>query len=208
MNNNECNNNRIERLQKSLELCSKGEEIFQYIKYDDVDGVKLYIDQVNTKTSGFDETPLHVCLEQETTNLEILKLLLDNGANVNSVNSEAEGEYTPLHKYFMHCLQLNIDVINLLMDRGLDLTMRDEFGSTAFVKLIERDDSHKYIKLIMYMIEKGCDPYILDNVENNIAHNYLMTNSHPDMINFLKKDLKIDFEQKNLYGMTPLYFIK
>ena len=67
-------------------------------------------------------TPLHLAVIIGKT--EIIKLLLDNGANV---NAKAEDDITPLH-----IAQLNDDkkIAKLLIENGADINARDKYGLT------------------------------------------------------------------------------
>ncbi|QDJ95135.1 ankyrin repeat protein [Hypsugopox virus] len=181
-----------------------GEEIFDYVRNKNINGIITYINQVNI-CNEFGETPLHVCLEATDVDIDVLELLLMNGAEINSVTNNEK--YTPLFYYCLYSTNYNMDVFDMLVKYGANLNALDESGCTPIIDFISRKQSYNYISFIKHMINKGCNPYICDIFKNNVAHHYLMCDSDPRMIDFLKNDLKIDFNQENIYGLTPTVFI-
>jgi ankyrin repeat protein len=75
-------------------------------------------------------TPLH-CVAQWGNN-EAVKLLLDNGADI---NAKDEKDYTPIHWAIVNG---TLDTVSLLRDRGADLSAVTAFGETAADMLEKR----------------------------------------------------------------------
>lgn len=96
--------------------------IFENVVRNDIEGLRrLLLDQPNlvNARSDCDWTPLHRAVG--SSRLEIAKLLLECGANVNALGRAAE---TPLH------LADNIPMVRLLLLHGADPRKADRNGMT------------------------------------------------------------------------------
>ena len=88
---------------------------------------------VNGRLPGLTFKPIHVAVN--TGNLDIVKLLLDNGA---SINMKDNSGYTPLHhaanrKKKHDSMEINaklIDIANLLIDRGANMNINSDDNNT------------------------------------------------------------------------------
>ena len=92
-----------------------------------------------------DSTPLHHAAGFGNT--ETIKLLLDNGADVNAKN-RLEG--TPLHWAVR-----SDEKTRLLLERGADINSKTQNGSTPLYLASRRRDSHSVLRLLL---KKGADP--------------------------------------------------
>ncbi len=82
-------------------------------------------------------------------NIEIIKFLIDNGADVNQANN---GGYTPLE---MAALAGNLEAVKLLVDKVSDINQEDlVFGWTPLTAAINYGLNLELIKLL---IQKGAD---------------------------------------------------
>jgi len=98
------------------------------------DGEKLTSSTVNT--------PLIAAIRKE--NKSLVKLLLDNGADI---NYSGDGMETAI----VACAKTgNKDIIKLLVNIGADLNRKDEVGFTAldYARIKDYDDLFEYLKSI------------------------------------------------------------
>lgn len=91
------------------------------------------------ETQRYTTTPLYVAVQQD--DLEIAKLLLDAGANPNAQNVDL---WFPLSN------AQSIEMVQLLLDHGADIHLRDEIGSDA---LCGQDDPD----VAVYLIQAGAE---------------------------------------------------
>ena len=94
-----------------------------------------------------DSTPLHHAAG--FGDIETMKLLLDNGADVNAKN-RLEG--TPLHWAVR-----SEEKTRLLLERGAEINSKTQDGSTPLYLASRRRDSHSVLRLLL---DKGADPNI------------------------------------------------
>ena len=94
-----------------------------------------------------DSTPLHHAAG--FGDIETIKLLLDNGADVNTKN-RLDG--TPLHWAVR-----SDEKMRLLLKRGADINSKTQNGSTPLYLASRRRDSHS---VLLLLLDKGADPNI------------------------------------------------
>lgn len=73
----------------------------------------------------------------ENKNIEIIKLLLKKGANVNLIYQE----YTPL---IVACYRNNEEIVKLLLDCGADVDLQNINTNTALMFYIEKKYKYKH----------------------------------------------------------------
>lgn len=102
----------------------------------------------------YDNTPLFYIRDAK-----VLKLLIDNKANVN-----AKGQYneTPIMSV------RNLAALKLFIENGSDVNARTKYGNTALSSIIDRGSRKKEIyteqlKMILALLIKGAKPNIQDN---------------------------------------------
>jgi ankyrin repeat protein len=92
-------------------------------------------------------TPLY--LSAEKNNIELCKLLLDFGANINDLPS-------PLS---MACISANFDLCKFFLDRGADINLKDSRGNSALQNLMHcgafRYKDNEILKICKLLIENG-----------------------------------------------------
>ena len=131
--------------------------------------------KVNGKDKNYNNiSPLHVAVENG--NVEIVKLLLDNGANVNARNESKltplmfiDSDATPdLIKVLLNAGakvnardeseedvllstidSISVDVLNALIKGGADVRHADKSGVTAMMKAAENEDLEKVTALVL-----------------------------------------------------------
>ena len=123
---------------------------------------------VNVDVRIDDESLLHsaVCFAEYKT----VKLLLDHGANINSINSRYE---TPLHR----CVQVidtkkRLPIVSLLLDSGAILHTVNRHGDSLIVSAlftnigynISEDRQH----LLNTLITHGCDLWFNDRLDSTL----------------------------------------
>ena len=96
-------------------------------------------------------TPLHYACREG--NFEMVKFLIENGANVN-----IENHYSTIYPIFDAITSLNnqkthLQIIQLLIDNGANIKKVDSFGNTLLYHAIEQEN----IILIELLIQLGCD---------------------------------------------------
>lgn len=105
-------------------------------------------------------------------NAEIIKLLLDNGANVNDVTRKNR---TPLHRA---CIQIRPEVIKVLLDHGANFNAVDNLGRTPLLyllfngmirKLGEGEDFLRSLKLLL--LHDASNVFIGNAFKNSILSN-------------------------------------
>ncbi|GAA5807647.1 hypothetical protein MFLAVUS_001017 [Mucor flavus] len=104
------------------------DDIFGYARQDNLEKLSLAITQDSKLLDSKDQdgfTVLH--LASDRGNIEIVKYLIDAGANLN-IQTDEDKE-TALH---LACISEQFEVAKLLIDRGIDQTLVDAEGKTAF----------------------------------------------------------------------------
>ena len=133
--------------------------------------------------------------------LEIVKLLLDAGANVNIQNFRCEGKKTAL-EYICHKTPINIQIFKLLLEAGYDVNLADTKGNTILMYLCKKKCYYDYWNLINYeavklLIDYGAD-INLKNIKGktpmDIASKY-----NKKLVNlFPKKSLENNYSYINI----------
>lgn len=125
-----------------------------YVKIGDIDMVRQMIGNVDVNQQGGYGVPLIEASRKG--HLEIVKLLIQHGANVNVV----EGMYTPLHVASVYG---NLEIVKELLnnERGVEINInwKDNLGITALHEASVRC----HFDIIKYLIKNGADINFLDN---------------------------------------------
>jgi ankyrin repeat protein len=174
-------------------------QLFNAIKKHNLNTVKSIINTDNSlvnavhKTTDFEKRDAltYAVLHKD---LDIIKFLLDKGANVNAKDSNGR---TPIHMAFMNDQIPPFDIIKLLIENGADLHVRDNKGNTPFhVACIFLDD----VNIINYLIDNGADINTKNNAGDTILHDIRDKNIFKLLI-----EKGINLNAKNKMGETPLY---
>lgn len=124
----------------------------------DIETVKQLIkdgDDIN-ETNTVGETPLYTTMyiNEEKIDIEMLKLLLKNGADP-TISSDEE-DWTILHEA---ALRGDLAAIDLLLQYNADINQRDLYGETPiFQTVYEQDDT----KTFQYLVDKGANLMIIN----------------------------------------------
>ena len=130
--------------------------LFQAIAQEDNETVKNLINsgfKINTKDSR-NNTALHVAVEHG--NLEIVKFLLERGADVNAKN---KSNLTPICTMGADNENTGIEILKLLIAKGADVNVPNEDKETLLMKASE-DGSLEGVKMFL---EAGANPNLRDD---------------------------------------------
>lgn len=111
---------------------------------------------LNSNVGG---TALNIAIEKNY--LDVAKLLIEKGADINVVrhiydhNDERSYSYFPLHISLVKDLP---DLVNLLIEKGADVNSKDYEGKTALHLIANKlGYREEYLKVVRFLIEKGAD---------------------------------------------------
>lgn len=130
-------------------------------------------------------------------NYEIVKLLIEHGADVNIIPSSGTNT---LHLAVYH--NAPMDILQMLMDAGVDKNKKDKDGLTALHIAVKKNFSH----IIEFLIESGVDMNAKSKLGLTPLHYALYDDS--SSIHCLKELLEhgASINEPNSNGDTPLHF--
>lgn len=171
------------------------DEIFDIIKKRDLEKLKLWFEQggkVDVKnTEG--KTPL--ALAALLGNVEILTLLLKNGAM-----ADIENANVALHQAASYG---RLNSVEFLLKNGAQINSKDESGWTAFHYAAE-SGCPQSLEIIKYLLENGADGLAKTEGDLTALHFASMNHRVRDVKYLLEKGLKVD--DKDAEGNTPVHF--
>ena len=138
------------------------QDIFTYIKNDDIESIKNYID------SGYDlniqDNVGYTILGYATAHnkIKIVKLLLNAGADTNKQDSVG---YTAL---ILSAFYNNIEIIKFLLNAGVNIDKQNNSGHTALIYAAYNNNR----EIVEILLDYGADEFIL-NDENKSFYDYL-----------------------------------
>ena len=148
------------------------------------------------------KTPLLYSIMWIDYNIECIKLLLINGANVNKKTAPALNTYTPFGVLYnkisspplIYAINNNdVELVKLFINSGADVNLCDDFnGNTPLIAAIKI----KNIKIIKLLLKSGADIYIADH-------------KHYTALNWAIKELSFSRNFPNLIFKTlpPMNYI-
>ncbi|KAJ5073433.1 ankyrin repeat-containing protein [Anaeramoeba ignava] len=169
------------------------------------------------------ETVLHIELDKSKPNIEIIKLLIESGANLDLLDEEdylslairnnslervemilqfqTDLEYNNKRSYLTFAIfsGCSIEIIEKLIEKGMDINAED-FGDFPVLLACKHEE---YKKLLDLLFNKGIDDIKISNNEN-ILH--LLFDNHPNdpLIDELL-DKGFDINQQDVIGRTILH---
>ncbi|QGM48775.1 ankyrin repeat protein [Magpiepox virus] len=167
--------------------------------------------------------PLHQAVSAKKIN--IVKILLDKGHNVNSKDTYYEGYY-PIHLLAKNKSENDIPIAKLLLEKGADIEAKDNNGYTILHTAARKGKTHlvkffllhgakirpdTYNTLMMsavYSKNIHTVRYIIDYDRTLLDTNAIipaLSNNDNEMLQFLI-DSGVDINQKNRYGNTALHY--
>lgn len=113
-------------------------------------------DFTNTRLGLACQSPLHVAIAENNGCKDVIELLLKNGANINSKDSELN---TPLHH-----TQYNSDVkvLEILLSQGADINGQNMYGETILVRTCFHVPNHNSAEKVLFLLKSGADINIED----------------------------------------------
>ena len=120
-------------------------------------------------------TPLHQAVK--VNNLSFVNLLLDYGANPNTVTEWRMGGETPL---MIACVNNFYEVAKLLLDFGADPTAKNTQG----LPCLHLAAMNGAAEIALLLIAKGCDPTMRDGFGNNAAY-WAKRNGYDELVKLL-----------------------
>jgi len=143
----------------------------------------------------YDSTPLHYACREK--NLEIVKILIKNGANINQKN-----RYSTLYPIFDTLIYINkrdpFPIIELLIKSGADINSVDSFGNTLLHHAVEQEN----MKLIELLITYGCNiNYTLRHDKDTPLHYACFRKNRKIIYTLIENNA--NREALNIYNRTP-----
>lgn len=171
------------------QLMSFDNFMYDVIKEENIDSLKQFIEQNQLCVNLVDHklnTPLHYACKMIKPNFEIIKLLIENGANINAVN---KNNYSILHSLF-HCHQLY---------RG-----QNEIDYNIIKYILHQNILNN---IIQYILHQSILPETLNTFnikdQNILIHECRQYNSNNEIIKLLlEKGINVNCKDKD--GNTPI----
>ena len=138
------------------------QDIFTYIKNNDIQSVKDYINSGYNLDSQNNSGDTPLILAASNNKMEIVKLLLNSGADIN--RQDNYGGAALIYAVFNN----RIEIVKLLLNAGADIDKQDNNGYTALI-LAAYENNREIIELLL---DYGADEFIL-NDENKSFYDYL-----------------------------------
>jgi len=166
---------KIKKFSNFINTSLVSDDWFNAIETKDIIQIKQMIDDdfdVNTKDENND-TALHIlCYNDEedndsfleNDNITIIKLLLENGANVNLIGSD---DFSVLGLISSVDNPLTTQVIQLLLDFGANINIQREMATSLVISAYYRIMRNVYI-----LIDNGADWFVIDD-ENKLFIDHL-----------------------------------
>ena len=184
---------------------SKPKSILTTIKKGDLDELEIFIKNGGDINKEHDnKSLLHFAIDNcENNYFEVIELLINNGADVNSHQSYMKE--TPLHRICART-KPKIDVAKLLLDRGTKVNAENISGKTP---VFYCNFSYS-VELLNLLVKYGADTKHTDKYNNTLLHDDYLNCNTETFEDFLKVLITLGFNinSKNNVGHTPLYLCK
>lgn len=99
----------------------------------------------------YEATPLHHAVKNENCSLEVIKYLLDNGADIRATDEDGQ---TPLHYLVQKFRKDAIDVACLLLDHGAEIEELDDLGRTPLHHAVGTPSN---IDIVKFLLDQGAN---------------------------------------------------
>ncbi len=180
--------------------CRRNDDMFMAIDSSDVSMVGAVIAKDSHSVNRPDSRkqtrgmmPLHYAAWKG--NVEIVKLLLDHGADLH----ETIVEQSVIH---FAARSENVEVVSILLDKGADVNAKGFMEVTPLMYAAARND----LKMARFLLERSADIQQKD-IQGFTALYHAVENGSPEIIDFLiSRGANVNEASKTSYGYeTPLY---
>jgi len=185
-----------------INLTAKGYSVIMYAVVNNrTDFIKMLVHKgANVKTSKSDlQTPLHFVAKYH--NVEIAKLLIKKGADVNAVD-EFAGE-TPLF-YAIHGDDFDqfdpaesLKTIKLLIKKGANINIKNKTGESPLMVSLRKSN-----KIALLLIRKGADLNATDTIGRTALHLAYMYSNATVIAELIRRGADVNAKDKQ--GLTPV----
>ena len=127
---------------------------------------------------------------------EIIKTLIDKGADVNA--RDANAKYPDTTALMEAVISDNIEIVKILLDKGANINLQAKYGDTALMKAVQSGN----VEIVKILLDKGADT----NIKRSDGYTALMNAIMSNNINIVKLllDKGADINIKGVYGDTAL----
>lgn len=152
-----------------------------------------------TRRGGAEDTPLYKAVDKSPVNIDVIKGLVESGANVNE-RDEKSGN-TPLH---MASQRGYTDVVEYLLSKGADVDAKNKDDETPLHRVALASGKSDIIKLLL---SKGADPNAADKYRNTplAIPSERGWGPYKDAVLALLEDDRTDVNLADANGITPLH---
>ena len=161
-------------LMKGFKFGSKFSAL-QLIKYQDILDISKYL----VKEDDFldwDESLINATGESKTS-LEIFRLMIDGGANVNAIDKWSGITLTPL---MLASVKGRLDIVKYLVDNGSHVNAQDDCENTALILASDNGS----VDIVKFLVENGADVNAA-NENSDTALLLAAENEHLEMVKYL-----------------------
>ncbi|KAF5644142.1 hypothetical protein F25303_6075 [Fusarium sp. NRRL 25303] len=153
-------------------------------------------------------TALHIATEHGSNMIETIKILIENGLDVNDRDEQGS---SPLHNA---CSRSSVKAAALLLVNGADVNAKDNKGTTAFQLATRHPLSRATIDLVSLLVDHGCDVNAQDKKGFTALHDVITRSniygefSYPYLsadIAELLLDQGVDIDARDVEGNTALF---
>lgn len=139
------------------------------------------------------DAPLHLYLTSKHKNIEIIKYLIEFGADVNILNEDGD---TPLHYASM---EGHLEIVKYLIESGADVNILDKERDTP----LHYASDNGNLDTVKYLIQHGAKINIQNEYDETPLHK-ASDNQHLKIVKFLLKN-NANINIQNNFGDTPLH---
>lgn len=168
------------------EECDK-EMLMEFIK----EGVNL-----NVPTCDGDN-PIFILADCEDVSMELIELMVKNGANIHAGDIEN-------YSLLWHAIDLNnFELVDYLIEKGVDKNQRSSNPNMGCLPI----HGCNSLEMIKKLDKEGFDLEVVCNNGLNLLH-WAARNNYKEMAKYLVENEKIEINQKDVFGKTPLDYAK
>ena len=156
-------------------------------------------DEINNK-NALGLTALHLAVRNSNIySLGTVNLLLENGADVNSIDEYGWTALMMASKYSNTTSSL--ETIRLLLEKGADINLINEYGSTALMMAAQYSNTTSSLETVSLLLERGADVNLADiggSTALMLVAQKSNTDSSKEIVRLLDKgaNLKLTIKQR------------